>query len=168
VLRFVLVLAGLTIAFNAFFYLVISKSALFESYLGVNAQVSAAILRLFGEDASAGQTVIRSPSLPLEIKRGCDAIQASAFFVFIVLASPVGIPLRRRLPAVLLGTLALLFLNIARIVSLFYAAHYSQRLFNVLHVEVWQPVFIFLPLCFWFVWLRRAMRGTGNRSDVPG
>ena len=166
VLRFVVLLAGLTVAFNAFFYLVISDSALFDSYLSVNARISAGILRLFGENASADGTTIRSAEFPLEIKKGCDAIQASAFFVFIVLASPVAIPVASRLPAVLLGTLALLILNIVRIATLFFAVHHSQKVFNVMHVEVWQPIFIFLPLAFWFLWLRSAMRSTGAKPHV--
>ncbi len=49
VLRFVLVFAVLIGAFNVYFYVWFSKSEAFESYLHFNAEVSGAILRVFGE-----------------------------------------------------------------------------------------------------------------------
>jgi len=166
VLQFVVLLAGLMVVFNAFFYLYLSKASIFESYLRVNAQASAAALRVFGEQASAEANYIRSPRFSLQIKTGCDAIQASAFLVFIVLASPVAMSWLARLPAVAVGIALLLTLNLARVVTLYYVGVYYPRAFDAIHVEVWQPVFIFLPLFFWFVWLRRAMRGEAVRTHA--
>lgn len=160
VLRFVLILAGAMLIFNALFNAYVTDSSWFDRYLAVNARLSATILCWFGEQASADQTRVSSPRLPqgMIIKTGCDGVQASAFFVFMLLASPVAVRLVRRLPVIVVGTLALLVLNIVRVISLYFARISHPRLFEVLHEEIWQPVFIVLPLLFWFVWLRRVGR----------
>ncbi len=166
VLRFVLLLTGLMILFNAFFYLYLSKADIFESYLRLNAQASAAILRLLGNGAKASGTAINAPAFSMTIRTGCDAIQASAFFVLIVLSSPVPVRLSAKLPWLIFGTLVLLTVNIVRIVSLYYVGVFYPKAFDTMHVEVWQPAFIFLPLCLWFIWLRRVMPRPAANSDV--
>ncbi|NOT01966.1 MAG: archaeosortase/exosortase family protein [Phycisphaerales bacterium] len=166
VVGFVLWLAGMTIAFNAFFYLYLSHTGVFESYLNLNARASAAIMRMVGDDATADGTTIHTSRFSLAIKKGCDAIQASAFFVFIVLASPVAAGRVRRLPVLLAGIAALLLLNVVRIVSLYYTGVHLRKWFDMMHVDVWQPIFIFLPLCFWFVWVRGARRTTAGTDET--
>lgn len=166
VLRFVLVFAVLIGAFNVYFYVWFSKSEAFESYLHFNAQVSGAILRVFGESACVAETSITSPRFALNIKRGCDAIQASVFFVFLVLASPLRTPLLKRLPAIIVGMALLLLINLVRIISLYYIGVYVPSAFKTMHVEIWQALFIFLPLFLWVLWVRRAMRPSVVACDV--
>ncbi len=166
VLRFVLVFVVLIGGFNVYFYVWFSKSEAFESYLHFNAEVSGAILRVFGESARVAETSITSPRFALNIKRGCDAIQASVFFVFLVLASPLRSPLLRRLPAIIVGMALLLLINLVRIISLYYIGVYVPSAFKTMHVEIWQALFIFLPLFLWVLWVRRAMRPSGVVCDV--
>lgn len=166
ILRFVLVFGLLLGGFNAVFYLWLSRGDLFESYLNLNAEASAAVLRLFGDRATVTGTSILGSRFSLDIKRGCDAIQASAFFVFGVLASPVPVSLLSRVVPLAVGTLLLLLTNLARIVSLYYVGVYYPDAFQVMHVDVWQAVFIFLPLFLWVMWARRASRHATARLDV--
>ena len=81
-------LAGFMIVFNALFYLWLAETPFFGSYVVLNAKACAIILRLLGEGAEAIETMVRSSRFSLNIKHGCDAVQASAFFVFAMLASP--------------------------------------------------------------------------------
>ena len=67
----------------------------------------------------------------------------------------------------LLGTLFLLLLNVVRIVSLYYSGAYYPRMFDVLHIDLWQPMFILLPLVLWLMWVRRSLRQGTETSDVP-
>ncbi len=166
VLRFVLVFVVLIGAFNVYFYVWFSKSEAFASYLHLNAEVSGVILRVFGESVSVAETSISTPRFALNIKRGCDAIQASVFFVFLVLASPLRTPLLKRLPAVVVGMALLLLINLVRIISLYYIGVYFPGAFKTMHVEVWQALFIFLPLFLWVLWVRREMRPRGVAGDV--
>jgi exosortase/archaeosortase family protein len=88
---------------------------------------------------------------------GCDALQSAVFLMFAVVASPLGLPLRSRVPFIILGTLFLLGLNLVRIISLYYTGVYWKSAFETIHIDVWQPVFIFVPLVMWVIWARRAM-----------
>ena len=166
VLRFVLLLAGLMAVFNAIFEAWLAHRDVFHKYLIVNAKLSAAVLRLFGDDATAsGQSVVSS-RYSLSIREGCDAIQASAFFVFAVLAFPSAVSLRSRLTPMLLGTLLLLAINLVRIVSLYYTGVYFPGAFETVHIDVWQTLFVFLPLVFWLIWLRSEGRANTMSADV--
>ena len=96
----------------------------------------------------------------MSIEAGCDAVQASAFFVFAVMASPLPVSYRARIPWLLGGTSLLLVINLVRIVSLFYTGVYFPKAFDLMHIDVWQAGFIFLPLCFWVLWARRVLRNS--------
>ena len=168
VLRFVLLFALFLAGFNAFFYLYFIETDLFTSYLSLNAKASAACITVLGGEVRiSGASIVSSGTVPLEIKRGCDALQASAFFVIGVLASPLRVPLRSRLIPVIVGTLFLLAMNLVRIISLYYTSLYYPKAFELMHIDVWQALFIFLPLFLWVMWARSALRSgamSGNAS----
>ena len=166
VLRFVLVVVGLMVVFNVAFYYWISKGRLFEGYLALNADAGAVILNAFGENARAMGTSLSSSRYALDIKLGCDGLQASVFFAIAVVASPCGVAMLARMPVMLLGMSFLLLFNLVRIVSLYYTGIYFPNLFEIMHVDVWQPVFIFLPLFLWVMWARRVERGSTAASHV--
>ncbi len=166
VLRFVLVLGGLMAVFNAFFYLWLVPGDLLDTYLELVAGLSAGALRVLGDEATASDGAISSPRYSLSIRHGCDAIQVAAFFAFAVLASPVSVPLWRRTIALGVGVVLLLGLNLVRIVSLFYTGIYFPSAFEVMHVEVWQPAFIFLALFLWIMWVWRVTRTATREADV--
>jgi len=154
----VLLLAGLFALFNILFYGWIAESVPFNKYLALNARASIPLIRFFGADASAEGTSVRSSRFGLEIKHGCDALQPTAFFMLAILASPVPIPIARRLLPILAGTSILLLLNLVRILTLFYAGIKIPTWFETLHQDIWQALFIFLPLVFWIGWVLRVTR----------
>lgn len=167
VLRFVVVLVGLMLAFNALFYAWFSKTEAFDSYLALNAKVSASVLCLFGEEATASGMALTSPLFSLSIKRGCDAIQASVFLALLIAASPLAVPPARRLGWMIGGTALLLLINLVRIVSLYYCGvWFSPKVFEVMHVEVWQMAFILMPILLWLFWIRRVSRTQVTQSDA--
>ena len=165
VFRFVLILGGLIAAFNLFFYLWLNKSDFFEGYLHLNARLTAAFIGLFEDGVTAAGSSV-SGRYSVQIKQGCDALQSSVFLMFAVLASPFRLSLRSRLPFVIVGTLFLLLLNLVRIISLYYTGVYFPQAFEAMHLDVWQPVFIFVPLVLWIVWARWVMRRRTASSDV--
>ncbi len=157
VVKFVLLLAGMMVIFNALFY-VFGPLDWVKTYLALNAEISGAVLRVFGEDAAVVGTSVGSPRFSLDIQRGCDALQVSAFFVFAVLAFPAPVPRWRRVPALAVGVGLLSVINLVRIVSLFYTGIYFPGAFEAMHVAVWQPAFIALGLLFWMTWIWSATR----------
>ncbi len=169
VLRFVVVLVVLMVGFNALFYAWFSKTTYFESYLEVNARASAVVLDLLGEKATSHGVAVTSPRFALSIKRGCDAIQASVFFALLVAASPLAVPLLRRCAWMIGGTLVLLIINLVRIISLYYTGVWcSPETFEMMHVEVWQVAFIFLPIVLWLIWIRslRLHQATNTHASA--
>lgn len=140
--------------FYAIGFLPFMQKTLFPGYLSINARGALSLLQLFGEDATAHDktvTLVRnSVPYPITIERGCDAIQPSALFCAAVLASPVA--LGARLFAVFAGTSLLMVLNFVRILSLCYIRAYWPTAFDVMHLDVWQALFIFFAILLWALW----------------
>ena len=156
IFRFVLIFAVLTAAFNVLYYTKLARTDLFRAYLNANAVVSAVVLRGFGTEASASAGVLSGGAFSMKIAVGCDGLQPIALFCFAVVASPL--PLRFKLPGLIAGTAALLALNVVRIVTLFWAGIHAPRLFEMLHVDIWQTVFIIAALTLWIVWALWALK----------
>ncbi|OHB65518.1 MAG: exosortase H [Planctomycetes bacterium RBG_13_60_9] len=151
-LRFLLsfgILAGVfyTIACFAPFY----KERLFPLCLRLTAELSGAVLALLGQDIAIAGTLISTPEFSASIVRGCDAIEPTALFVCAVLAFPSS--LSRKIPGVLVGALSLAILNFVRIVSLFLIGVYLPGILGIMHVDVWQGVFMLLAMMLWVLWL---------------
>ncbi len=164
VLRFVVLLAVCMVGFNILFIVWITPSEFFQGYLRLNAGASAMVLQVLGDDASVTGTSITSPRYSLNIKRGCEAIQVSAFYIFAVLAWPLSVSWRQRAIGMAVGTLLLLTLNLTRIISLYYIGIYFPSAFEAAHIDVWQPAFIVLALLFWVIWVRWV---TGTETVKP-
>jgi len=122
-------------------------------YLEKSAVVCGKVLNAFGDDDVVVQgNVMRSQreKRSVSVERGCDALAPSALFVSAVLASPVSI--RSRLIAALAGTGLLLVINLIRIISLYLTRIHWPKAFDVMHLDVWQSLFIFLAILLWAVW----------------
>lgn len=140
------------------------RKTAFPGYLRFNAEVSGWILGIFEDRVTVEGQSVGSPRYHLTIERGCDAIEPSALFIAGVLAFPA--PLLSKLPGLLLGTVCLLVLNLIRIVSLFYVGVYWPKAFHVMHVDVWQALFIFLAILFWTLWALRASRAVALKAHA--
>lgn len=167
-LRF-LILFGLFLAgFYAIGFLPFVQKTVFPGYLSLNARGSLFLLNLFGENASAQDktvTLMRgSTAYSITIERGCDAIQPSALFCAAVLASPLA--LRARLLAVLAGTTLLMLINFVRILSLCYIRAYWPSAFDVMHLDVWQALFILFAIVLWALWASWQSRRSPPKTNA--
>jgi exosortase H (IPTLxxWG-CTERM-specific) len=133
------------------------QTRIFEPYVVVNADLSGRILTLFGFEMTVGKDTIRSPEYGLGIGKGCDGLEPTALFVAAVLAFAA--PIRLKLPALLLGVPLLAALNLVRIVSLFLVGVYYPDLFHMMHVDVWQVLYILVGIVFFGLWLLWATSG---------
>ena len=126
------------------------RSHVFPAYLRHNARVCGVILGVLGENVSVSGKSIASPRFALEVAHGCNALLPTALFVSAALASPVSI--WAKIPGILIGSIVLMLMNLARIVSMFYAGIYVPSFFDTMHAEVWPAIFIGLSLFLWVVW----------------
>ncbi|HUU83831.1 MAG TPA: hypothetical protein VM243_10035 [Phycisphaerae bacterium] len=150
VIRFVVVFAVLMGIFEALWATGTVKDNLFPSYLEANAGAGAWLIRIFGHNAQATGITVSSPAFSIEIARGCDAIEPAAIFLAGVVAFPA--PVLSKVWGMLIGTVTLLTLNLVRIASLFFVGIWYPKLFHMMHVDVWQAIFIFLAILFWVIW----------------
>jgi exosortase H (IPTLxxWG-CTERM-specific) len=156
VLRFVALLFVYMIVWKVFFSTDLAQRTVFQPHLRLYARVCAQVLRWLGEPAMAADTIVSSPRFSVTIAEDCDAIQPIGLFVSAVLASPVG--WRRRIAGLLVGPPLLTVVNVVRIVILFYIGIHFPRLFEVMHRDVSQGLFILVVLVTWVIWALWAVR----------
>lgn len=163
ILRFVLVFC----ACMAVFYSVALTDAylvnVLQPYLEVNADISASLLRVLGQDVTSSGRVISSSKVALSIERGCDAIHPTALYLSAVLAFPTS--RRRRVLGALAGLTVLLAVNIVRIISLFFVQIHFPSAFEFVHVDIWQALFIFLAMLAWILWANSENRNPVGRLN---
>lgn len=134
----------------------VSETAL-TWYLKWNASASGSVIDIFEESVTvAGKSISVPGRYALSIERGCDAVEPSALFCAGVLAFPASF--FSKLPGMLIGTICLMVINIFRIVSLFYVGVFFPWAFDIMHVDVWQALFVFLAITFWVLWALWATR----------
>jgi exosortase family protein XrtM len=142
------------------------KENLFPAYLRFMAEMSSVILNWLGQDITVKEASIYSSVFAIDIKRGCDAIEASALFACAILAFPA--PFLLKLPGIVIGILFLFLLNLIRIIGLFFIGIYYPQAFEIMHIEVGQALFILLALLFfvlWLTWVTQRQRVQQYASD---
>jgi exosortase H (IPTLxxWG-CTERM-specific) len=166
VLKFLLIFGVLL----AVFYVFIAFSSFYNSkfvplHHQLIAKVSGYVLADLGQEITVTGKSISSPRFSVQIIRGCDAVEAIALYVCAVLAFPL--PFLKKLPGMIAGTLLLLILNLVRIVCLFLIGAYSSRIFDLMHIDVWQALFIFFAVLLWILWLLWATRSQSSTRPAP-
>jgi exosortase/archaeosortase family protein len=152
----VLFVAGFALLMAIFYgvlWIPYMNETVMPSYMRLNAVAAAKVMNVFGANARTNGTQISASSpraWSVDIQQGCDAIEPTALFVAAVLAFPACV--RFKLPGVVIGAISLALINLVRIITLFYTGIYFPRAFEIMHVDVWQPIFILLALTFWIFW----------------
>ena len=164
-LRFLLIFGALIGVYYAGTTTSFAKADFFPWYLRLTTQASAGLLHAGGyDDLTVEGNVLNSSRDSVAVERGCDAIAPTALFVSAVLASPTS--LLSKLPAVLGGMLILMVLNLARIITLFLTRAHWPSAFDIMHVEIWQALFIFLAILLWAFWASWTSARIKTRSDA--
>lgn len=144
----------------------IMEKQFFPWYLNQTAYVSGQILRLTGFDiAIDGNSIDDLDNRgSITVERGCDAVAPTALFVSAVLASPV--PWMLKFPAMFGGVFILMVMNVFRIVTLYITRIYWTKMFDIMHLDVWQAAFIFLAIMLWAFWAAWTTKRLKRPSDV--
>ena len=134
------------------------------AYLNFTATVSGFVLELLGQDITVTKNYLSSPGFSVSINNGCSAIEPTALFISAVIAFPAFY--LRKIPGIIFGSLSLMILNLIRIVSLFLIGVYFRQLFHLMHIDVWQGLFVFFAVILWVVWILWAMRGQISTQET--
>ena len=151
--------------FLAGFLVVLAGSFLLLSWRPVNdglvepftagvARASGVALRLVGEDIVRTGTVLRSPSFAVNIRNGCNGVEAMVILLAAIVAYPA--PWRARAIGLALGIVVIQLVNLVRVVALFLTGAYMPRFFDSSHTVVWQTLVILAAVLIWILWARRV------------
>jgi exosortase/archaeosortase family protein len=97
------------------------------------------------------------PGLAVNIRNGCNGVEAMMIFLAAVLAFPA--PWPARLSGLALGVVAIQAVNLVRVVALFLTGVYLPRFFDASHTLVWQTVVILFSVLLWIFWANRLAGG---------
>ena len=142
-------------------YYLISFTQFYENYIfqplvNSNAWITSKLVGLFGIKSEAIGNTVKGEAFSVDIKQGCDALEATALFWAATTAFPFS--WKSKLPAYVYGTLFLLGMNLLRVISLFLTGIYFPAAFDVMHLDVWQAIFIILAIVTWAVWINWAKK----------
>jgi exosortase H (IPTLxxWG-CTERM-specific) len=135
-----------------------------EPFTAVIARASGAALNALGQHVRLNGTVIQGPHFAVNIRNGCNGVEAMLIFVAAVLAFPA--PWRSRLLGLALGIAVLQVVNLVRVVALFLTGVYWPRLFDASHTVIWQSVVILCGVLLWIFWASR-FAGPAPRQSEP-
>ena len=124
--------------------------------------VSAALLRVMGEPVVLAGTVIRSGSFAVDVKNGCNGLEAAAIFTAAVIAFPATI--RQRAAGLAVGFAVIQILNLVRVVSLFWLGVHRPAVFELFHAAVWQTALILVAVGLFIYWSREIARARARPS----
>lgn len=122
------------------------------------ARVSAAILRLLGQDVTIAGTSIMSSRFAVEILNGCNGAEAILLLVACIASFPARA--KEKVLGIVAGSVLLQLVNIGRIVSLYLLGAYRRDLFDLFHSAVWQVMIILVSLVIFSIWSHRVRAST--------
>ncbi|MFK7907851.1 MAG: hypothetical protein AB8B69_22155 [Chitinophagales bacterium] len=160
IIGFVVIMALFYTFFNTDFF----KDNILAFVANANASISSIILNLFGQGTTASGSSVTSSVFSIKVETGCDGIEPIALFATAVMVFPVA--MSYKLPGVLMGSIFLALMNLIRVISLFLVGVYIPSIFDFMHVEVWQVIFILLAIVTWLAWIQWVMRKQANAQTV--
>lgn len=113
-------------------------------------RTSAAILRAVHEPIDVVGTVIRTSSFALDVRNGCNAVEAMLLLASAMIAFPATV--RSRLAGLLVASAAVQILNLIRVSSLVWLGEHHRGAFDLVHVAVWQTIVILAALTMFIFW----------------
>jgi len=139
----------LSIAYNKWFIeVVVDRLALALSGL------IGAVLELAGNEIIRVGTIIKSNGFSMNIYYKCTGVYQTAGFVAGVLAYPTAF--RAKVVGVVWGSLVIGFINVFRLVSIFYIGLYIPEWVAFSHSVIWEALMILSTILVWRLWARRA------------
>lgn len=118
------------------------------------AAVSGAIMNGLGQHVTVSGTTIGAPCFTVEIRNGCNGVEASLFLMAAILAFPASA--RSRASAALVGFLLIQAVNLVRVISLFLVGCYRRQWFDAAHLTLWQTIVFAITVLYFVQWTRKA------------
>ncbi len=124
-----------------------------EPFTRVVSLAAAGVLHTFHEPVTVTGAVMRSDGFALDVKNGCNAVDASIIFVAGIMAFPA--TLRAKVIGAICGLVLLHLVNIIRLAVLFWLGEHFRSYFELFHVAVWQAIVIAISVGLFIIWSSR-------------
>ena len=111
---------------------------------------AAGLLSIFESGVWAVGTVMRSSQFALDVRNGCNGVEAVILLAAAIFAFPA--TLRSRLIGISAASIAIQLLNLVRLSSLFWLGEHYRRIFDFFHVAVWQSLVILAAISIFLLW----------------
>ncbi|MEA2329078.1 MAG: hypothetical protein QOE68_4037 [Thermoanaerobaculia bacterium] len=108
------------------------------------------LLSIFESGVGAAGTVMRSSRFALDVRNGCNGVEAVILLAAAIIAFPA--TLRSRLIGVAAASVAIQIMNLVRLSSLFWLGEHYRRIFDFFHVAVWQSLVILAAISIFVLW----------------
>jgi exosortase H (IPTLxxWG-CTERM-specific) len=115
---------------------------------------TAKLLGLAGLPCSAHGSLIQLPAIALDVKFGCNGLEAVMIYSVAIVAYPSS--WRKKMIGILAGFVILQIVNVLRIAALAYSGVHFKGLFEYLHIYVAQGMMIAVSLALFFLYLSYA------------
>jgi exosortase H (IPTLxxWG-CTERM-specific) len=124
-----------------------------EPFTAGVARASGVGLNLLGQRVTLQGTVIHGPRFAVNIRNGCNGVEAMLIFLAAVLAFPAS--WRSRLLGLAIGIVAIQAVNLVRVIALYLTGVYFPRIFDASHTVIWQSIVILFGVLLWILWANR-------------
>ncbi len=122
-------------------------------YTSFITRLAGVIIQTIGVDAKVEGTAILHSSFSVDIRRGCDGMEATLLLVCATLAYPF-CSLRRRVLALLSGYAVIFVMNMIRVVGLFLLGYRGfMGVFDFVHTYVAQFAIVTAVMILWLFWI---------------
>jgi exosortase H (IPTLxxWG-CTERM-specific) len=153
-IRFLVLFAILIVAFEVPLAFDPVDVHLVLPFTRVLTSVSGGILRLVGERVVVSGTTIAGACFAVDIRNGCNGLEATLFLVAATLAFPAA--WRQRLIGAAAGAAAIQAINLVRIVTLYLIGCHRRSWFDAFHLAVWQTIVFACAVLLFAAWSRRV------------
>jgi exosortase H (IPTLxxWG-CTERM-specific) len=116
----------------------------------VVARGAAMLLRGVESGVGVTGTVMRSPRFALDVRNGCNGVEAAILLAAAILAFPA--TLRSRLLGLTAACASIELLNLVRLSTLFWLGEHYRQIFDLFHIAVWQSVIILTAISIFILW----------------
>ena len=159
--RFIIQFAGLLLLGFVIVVIPAVQTHVLQPFTESLAAASAGLLNAIGHEVTRFGTIISSPTFAVDVRNGCNGVEAALILIAAILATPAR--WRARLLGVAGGFVILQAVNLVRISSLYLLGFYDRELFDLFHSAVWQVLIILVAFGIFVFWSVKI----APRRDTP-
>lgn len=115
---------------------------------------TAKLLGIMGIPCAHKGSIIQLPSISLDVKFGCNGLEAVMIYAVAVMAFPAS--WKKKLTGIAVGFIVIQVVNILRIAGLGYSGIHFPGIFEYIHIYVAQGMMIAVALGIFFLYLNYA------------